>query len=39
MTVETGKLITLQFDEIAASISMGINEINPDAVQKLTVTA
>lgn len=39
MTVETGKLITLQFDEIAASVLMGVNKINPDAVQKLTVTA
>lgn len=39
MTVETGKLITLQFDEIAASVTMGISKINPAAIKKLTLTA
>lgn len=39
MTVETGKLITLQFDEIAASVMMGISKINPKAIKKLILTA
>lgn len=39
MTVETGKLITLQFDEITASVTMGISKINPSAIQKLVLTA
>lgn len=39
MTVETGKLITLQFDEIAASVTMGISKINPTAIKKLVLTA
>ncbi|MCC8191651.1 MAG: hypothetical protein LIO41_01190 [Ruminococcus sp.] len=38
MTVETGKLITLQFDQIAASVSMGISKINPAAIIKLTLS-
>ena len=39
MIVETGKLITLQFDEIAASVMMGISKINSLAMLKLEISA
>lgn len=39
LTVDVGKLISTQYDEIGASFSVGISTLNSSAIAKLTVSA